>query len=109
MSDLSEPKTTAPFSPTPYSVWATENPFENELEGRTKHLDNLRLEYIAAGKYNEDTEKKFQESFENVLIKKGCEHVEEWNYVVFPAGPTGLVLLNSIYLRLEKNKFPFNF
>lgn len=71
MSDLSEPKTTAPFSPTPYSVWATENPFENELEGRTKHLDNLRLEYIAAGKYNEDTEKKFQESFENVLIKKG--------------------------------------
>ena len=71
MSDPSEPKTTAPFSPTPYSVWATENPFENELEGRTKHLDNLRLEYIAAGKYNEDTEKKFQESFENVLIKKG--------------------------------------
>jgi len=71
MSDPSEPKTTAPFSPTPYSVWATENPFENELEGRTKHLDDLRLEYIAAGKYNEDTEKKFQEGFENVLIKKG--------------------------------------
>ena len=71
MSDPSETKTTSSFSPTPYSVWSTENPFENELEGRTKHLDNLRLEYIAAGKYNEDTEKEFQESFERVLINKG--------------------------------------
>ena len=71
MSDPSEPKTTAPFSPTPYSVWAIANPFENQLEGRTKHLDNLRLEYIRAGKYDEDVERSFQESFENVLIKKG--------------------------------------
>lgn len=78
MSDPSEPKTTAPFSPTPYSVWATENPFENELEGRTKHLDNVRLEYIAAGKYNEDVEQDFQERFEASLIKKGI--ITESNY-----------------------------
>jgi len=71
MSDPSKPNTTTPFSPTPYSVWATENPFENELEGRTKHLDNLRLETIRAGKYNEDFETDLQERFETSLIEKG--------------------------------------
>ena len=71
MSDPSETKTNTAFKGTPYSIWSTENVFEDELESRTKHLDHLRLEYIQAGKYNEETEQNFQRQFQNKLRDRG--------------------------------------
>ena len=71
MSDPSETKTNTAFRGTPYSIWSTENVFEDELESRTKHLDHLRLEYIQAGKYNEETEQNFQKQFQNILRDRG--------------------------------------
>ena len=70
MSDPSELKPKSNFRGTPYEEWVVDNPFEDELESRTKHLNNLRQEYIDAGAYTEDTELRFQDAFKQRLIRE---------------------------------------
>ena len=82
MSDPSETNTTPQFQGTPYSVWSSQNAFEDPIESYSKYYDNLRLEYIAAGKYNENTEKSFQYNFRNILTEKELVNEENQEDVI---------------------------
>tara|TARA_R100001015_G_C4635334_1_gene204721 strand:- start:4307 stop:16507 length:12201 start_codon:yes stop_codon:yes gene_type:complete len=82
MSDPSETITTPQFKGTPYSVWSSQNVFEDPIESYSKYYDNLRLEYIAAGKYDENTEKSFQFNFRNILTEKELVNEENQEDVI---------------------------
>ena len=82
MSDPSETITTPQFKGTPYSVWSSQNIFEDPIESYSKYYDNLRLEYIAAGKYDENTEKSFQFNFRNILNEKELVNEENQEAVI---------------------------
>ena len=61
----------APFVETTYQDWSIENPYDNPLESYGRYTENVRNEYLAAGKYDETIESQINYNLSQVLSEEG--------------------------------------
>ena len=70
----------SPFVETTYQDWSSANPYENPLESYGRYTENVRNEYLDAGKYDEIVEKQLNYNLSRVLSSEGIlseENAEE--------------------------------
>ena len=61
----------SPFVETTYQDWSAANPYENPLESYGRYTENVRNEYLAAGKYDEIVEGQINYNLSRTLSSEG--------------------------------------
>ena len=61
----------SPFVETTYQDWSAANPYENPLESYGRYTENVRNEYLDAGKYDETVERQINYNLSRTLSSEG--------------------------------------